>query len=165
MREFIKQVLRSLIEWIDGGKQISDLQRQIYTAQGEMLAEMDETRENTQRKCNHKKGGNIGNLHSHASNITQGLLKGDSAQYSVRKHKMMNGDIWVDCLRCGKKWRPPLASDFKTEWMYRVAKSEYNRAVSFDTANVMSESIQCNFFRDGKFANLEIREMYAAIGG
>jgi hypothetical protein len=28
-----------------------------------------------------------------------------AAQYAVMKHQMINGDIWVRCLRCGRTWQ------------------------------------------------------------
>jgi hypothetical protein len=89
---------------------------------------------------------------------------------------MMNRDIWIDCLRCGKKWRPPVQQKFnwferkfRTERFQKYAAElvEYERARDFPTNNVTSSSILCRFTdrKTGLDATNQIRKMYAKIGG
>lgn len=95
-------------------------------------------------KCNHQKGGWVKLTDSQPS-LGEALLKGDSGQYSVVKHQHINGDIWVQCIRCGKKWKPPIRSEYRTDREYFRAVEEYEEAKEFPTNNKMSTSVQCRF--------------------
>lgn len=107
--------------------------------------------------CSHKKGGM-------ASPRDLRVLStgGNAAQFAVMKHQMINGDIWVRCLRCGKTWNPPVEKNFffdekgrqvaPVDGTYNKAKfekavEEYKRATMFETNNSMSTSVQCRFTR------------------
>lgn len=114
------------------------------------------------RICTHKKGGvvtprDLRVLHT----------GGNKEQYAVIKHQMINGDIWVLCLRCAKTWKPPVEKDFFFDEKGRVvapqdgsfnrekfeqAQFDYLQAVNFNTNNSMSTSVQCRFteLKDGK---------------
>lgn len=164
MKETLRKLLVYLIEYIDG-IQIQEFQRRMAEANGEMLDMIDQERASYQNRCNHMKGGVV-RPSKNSKDIAEGLLHGNGSQYSVRKHMMMNRDVWVDCLRCGMKWRPPVRAEFKTDREFYKAVEEYDRAVAFPTNNVMSSSILCQFTdrKTGRDANGTVRKMYAAIG-
>jgi len=76
------------------------------------------------------------------------------------KHQMINGDIWVRCLRCGKTWKPPVEKDFFFDEKgknvapadgkfdkvrFEKVADEYRSASMFPTNNSMSTSVQCRF--------------------
>lgn len=174
MKEALKQFLRALIVMIDGKTQITEDHRLMAIAIGKCFAQQEAAVKMSEDRCNHKKAGMI-RITSSRLSIRNGLNNGNSSQYAVRKHQMMNGDIWVDCLRCGKKWRPPVAQKFS--WFERkfrtqrfqdhiAALVEYDRAVNFETNNVMSSSLQCRFTdpKTGQDAGKQVRAMYAALG-
>lgn len=107
--------------------------------------------------CTHRKGGVVSQRDMRA--LTTG---GSEDQYAVIKHQMINGDIWVRCLRCSKTWSPPVESNFYFDAKGRqvapadgtfnrekflAAQSEYQRAVQFPTRNSMSGSVQCRFMK------------------
>jgi len=175
MRDLLKAFLRSLIVLVDGGgRQLNEQQRELALSFGRVFAQQDSYLAKRYAACSHKKGGLIRNV-KRGEAIAIGLNNGGGSQYAVRKHQMMNGDIWVDCLRCGKKWRPPVKQTFNwferqfgTEGFrkYTAALAEYNTAVNFETNNSTSSSIQCNFYdrKTGEQANGVVRKMYAAIG-
>lgn len=165
MKETLRKLLVYLIEYIDG-IQIAEAQRRMAVLNGETLDAIDRQRASYQNRCNHMKGGVV-RPSNNMQSIAEGLLKGSGSQYSVRKHMMMNRDIWVDCLRCGKKWRPPVRGEFKSDREFYRAIEEYDRAVAFPTNNVMSSSILCQFTdpKTGRDANEQVRKMYSAIGG
>jgi hypothetical protein len=175
MREALKNFLRSLIEYIDGAKQVSEFQLDFAKRAGIVLAMQDKTARDAESQCSHKKAGMV-RLTGTAASIRRGLNNGNGSQYAVRKHQIINGDIWIDCLRCGKKWRPPVAENFtRVNWFgftvpdvaaYVAAVEEYNRAKAFETNNVMSSSIQWAFHdpKTGKRAESQVRAMYAAMG-
>ena len=75
--------------------------------QGRTIAQQDATDKYRFTICTHKKGGLV-------SPRDQRVLStgGNAAQYAVLKHQMINGDIWVRCLRCGKTWAPPVMNNF-----------------------------------------------------
>ena len=55
--------------------------------------------------------------------------KGDNKRdYAVIKHQFGWGDIWVICLRCGKKWKPGMPG--------------YDEALKFPTTNSASTALQ-----------------------
>ncbi len=156
MREFLRKLLVRLLEKIDGN-QIPEWLAASARANGYCLDNADRARAETQTKCTHRKGGSY-NRHSP-------FMNGNAAQYAVRKHVMMNRDLWVDCLRCGKKWRPPLRSEFRNDREFYKAVEEYETAKNFPTNNVTSSSILLMFHdKTGKCADSQITKMYAAIG-
>ena len=73
---------------------------------------------------------------------------------------MINGDMWVRCLRCGKTWLPPVKDNFYfnakgkqvapkdgefDQVKFDTADIDYRRAVNFETNNSPSGSVQCRF--------------------
>lgn len=176
MKEILKNFLRSLVVALDKGrKQVDDQALEMAKSMGRVFAEQDYTEKLRHERCNHRKGGMVC-LVGTARSISEGLYNGSAPQYAVRKHQMMNGDIWVDCIRCGKKWRPPVESNFlRRNWLginvvdksaFVAAWAEYKGATFFPTNNVMSSSIQCRFTdpKTGRDATDQIRSMYAALG-
>jgi len=123
-------------------------------AQGRTFAQDEATDTYRWRVCTHRKGGVVSARDMRA--LTQG---GSEDQYAVIKHQMINGDIWVRCMRCGKTWAPPVESNFFfrdgkvvapadgvfDKDKFRIATEEYMRAVQFPTRNSMSGSVQCRF--------------------
>jgi hypothetical protein len=123
--------------------------------QGKTFAQQDATDAYRWRICTHKKGGTVTPRDQRV--LTTG---GNSPQYAIMKHMMINGDIWVRCLRCGKTWNPPVQSNFFFDAKgkkvapadgkfdlakFQTAVDEYERAVNFETNNSMSQSVQCRF--------------------
>jgi hypothetical protein len=126
-------------------------------AQGRTFAQQRGTDEARWKVCTHKKGGNVSQRDMRV--LSTG---GNATQYAVMKHQMINGDIWVRCLRCGKTWSPPLKSKFYFDVKgkqvplhmgefdrirFENAVIDYNRAVAFETNNTMSGSVQVRFSR------------------
>lgn len=123
-------------------------------AQGRTFAQDEATDAYAWKICTHKKGGT-------ASGRDMRVLKtgGNSNQYAVLKHQMINGDIWVRCLRCSKTWTPPVKENFYFSKgkvvapadgvfdavKFEQAELEYMRACNFETNNSMSGSVQCRF--------------------
>lgn len=123
--------------------------------QGRTFAQQDATDLYRYSICTHKKGGLVSPRDQRV--LTTG---GNAAQYAVMKHQMINGDIWVRCLRCGKTWCPPVEKNFFFDAKNRLvapkdgvfnqarfdrAVDEYKRAMMFETNNSMSTSVQCRF--------------------
>lgn len=78
-----------------------------------------------QDRCNHRKGGrDLDGIHGN----------GNSADYSVIKHRFANGDIHVFCQRCIKHWEPGTPG--------------YAEAVALPTDNTMSEAVQFRFTKN-----------------
>jgi hypothetical protein len=98
-----------------------------------------------QAKCNHIKGGIWRRISSDRVDFTPG----SSGQYAVIKHKHIHGDVWVECLRCGRKWKPPMRKEFKTDREFYKAVEEYEQAVNFPTNNISSSSVICQFRLNG----------------
>ena len=122
---------------------------------GRTFAQQKATDDARQKACTHKKGGVVS-----ARNMSVLSTGGNSMQYAVIKHQMINGDMWVRCLRCGKTWLPPVKDNFYfNEKGKNVAPKdgtfdpvkfdavdlEYRRAVNFETNNSPSGSVQCRF--------------------
>ena len=97
-------------------------------------------------KCNHQKGGTIVTYRDGSIAFPS---KSCSNQYAVIKHQHVMGDIWIECLRCGRKWKPPIRSDFKNERTYYKAFEEYEFMKDCPTNNTMSSSVQCRFVLNG----------------
>lgn len=138
-------------------REIKDKQLQEdRAAQGVSMRQTDAIDKYQQNKCTHRKGGTAS-----SRDISVLATGGNSNQYSVIKHQMINGDIWVRCLRCGKTWAPPVERNFFfsadgrlvapadgvfNKDRFKTAIDEYQRATMFETNNSMSSSVQCRFF-------------------
>ena len=85
---------------------------------------------------------------------------GNGSQYAVIKHIMINGDMWVRCLRCAKTWLPPVKDNFYfnakgkvvavkdgvfSSERFEQAQREYLKAMQFETNNSPSASVVCKF--------------------
>lgn len=125
--------------------------------QGRTFAQQDATDRYRFSICTHRKGGIVTPRDQRV--LTTG---GNGQQYAIMKHQMINGDIWVRCLRCGKTWSPPVEKNFffdatgrnvaPQDGQFNRAKFEqsqveYTRATMFETNNSMSTSVQCRFSR------------------
>jgi hypothetical protein len=138
-------------------REIKDKQLQEDRAsQGRAMRQQDAIDNYQQNKCTHRKGGTAS-----SRDITVLATGGNSNQYAVIKHQMINGDIWVRCLRCGKTWAPPVERNFFFDETGRAvspadgvfdkarftaAVENYKKATMFETNNSMSTSVQCRFF-------------------
>jgi hypothetical protein len=129
---------------------ISEYQKQLAEHNGDCLTVWDRSAANYQLGCRHKKGGCIGQIDNPRAVIAKALQKGQGSSYSVIKHQMMNGDIWVLCLRCGRKWKPPIRREYKTDLDFFLAIKEYNDMVECDTNNSMSTALQWQFSKNGR---------------
>ena len=119
---------------------------------GQVLAKQIFFEDIKHNRCRHLKGGNLGNCFSKSygpGEIQRGLDSGTSRSYAVIKHQFANGDIWITCPRCGKKWKPPIRASFKKQADYDLAIKEYQTAFNFETNNSTSSSIQMRFSDDG----------------
>ena len=123
--------------------------------QGRTFAQQDATDAYRYRICTHKKGGIVTPRDMRV--LTTG---GNNVQYAIMKHQMINGDIWVRCLRCGNTWAPPVEKNFFFDAKgkqvapqdgtfdkarFEQAREVYLRATMFETNNSMSGSVQCRF--------------------
>ena len=122
---------------------------------GRVFAAQKREDEAKQAACTHKKGGTVSQR-----NLQVLSTGGNSTQYAVIKHQMINGDMWVRCLRCGKTWLPPVKSNFYfnakgkqvapvdgtfSAERFAAAGEDYRKAVSFETNNTPSGSVICKF--------------------
>jgi len=125
--------------------------------QGRTFAQQDATDQFNWARCTHRKGGNVS-----PQNWSVLRTGGNAVQYAIMKHQMINGDIWVRCLRCGKTWKPPVEKDFFFDLKgknvapadgkfdkvrFEKVAEEYRAASMFPTNNSMSTSVQCRFGR------------------
>lgn len=133
-------------------------------SQGRTFAQQKATDELRFRMCTHKKGGVV------TPRDTRVLSTGgNKEQYAVIKHQMINGDIWVRCLRCGRTWAPPIEKNFFFDergvqvapqdgtfdrTKFAEAQMRYLEATMFNTNNSMSTSVQCRFSRIDKDGRL-----------
>jgi len=124
--------------------------------QGRTFAQQRAAKEAQQRICTHRKGGMI-----NPRDLSVLSTGGNSNQYAVIKHQMINGDMWVLCLRCGKVWVPPVKDNFYfkegrarnvapkdgkfSQEKFDKASQEYRDAVQFPTGNSSSASVPCKF--------------------
>ena len=123
--------------------------------QGKVFAAQKREDEAKQSACTHKKGGVVSQR-----NLQVLSTGGNSPQYAVIKHQMINGDFWVRCLRCGKTWLPPVKDNYYfnakgkqvapvdgtfSQEKFEAAASAYRTAVAFETNNTASGSIICKF--------------------
>lgn len=145
-----------------------DAKRQNAVTNGITMNQTQARDRQFQSQCNHKKGS-MGH-----QGYTTG--QGVSDQFAVMKHVMMNGDMWIRCMRCGKTWKPPVEENFyfdgagkqvppkadhigslskpanatfdKTK--FDAALAEYKGAVEFNTRNSPSKSAIWQFSDGGK---------------
>jgi hypothetical protein len=117
--------------------------RQRSLTNGETLKQLDRIDKASQKRCNHKKGGNgiVG--------VMSG--RGDNAQHAVLMHTFANGDTWIRCLRCGKTWKPPVERAYKAREDYLAAYAEYQAALNFQTNNSPSSSYMFKYSDNGEF--------------
>jgi hypothetical protein len=99
----------------------------VFRGHGANLKQDAINRRAKQELCNHRKGGDG------ANGVIGG--QGDDMQYAILRHVMGNGDIWVRCLRCGKTWKYPLASQYTTKEEFQAALKEYNEMLKCQTRN------------------------------
>jgi len=135
--------LQDLEEQLANRELARETRKQRSVTNGTTLNQLKAIDEATQRRCNHKKGGNG------AQGVVGG--QGDDSQYAVIKHTFGNGDMWVRCLRCGKTWKPAVRSHFKTEEEYLKAVVAYETAINFQTRNTPSSSVQFRFTDNGQY--------------
>lgn len=140
--EFQKAQLEDMRERLDERSLKRDQSKQRSLTNGATLKQLKQNDAHVQNRCNHRKGGNG------MSGYLNG--QGDDPQYAVIKHKISNSDLWVRCMRCGKTWKPPVQSAYKTAEEFQKAQFEYQEAVNFPTRNVTSSSIVFQFSDGGK---------------
>lgn len=128
--------------------------RQTSVTNGETLKANAAEKQKVQKRCNHRKGGNG------AAGVVGG--QGDSLDFAVIKHVMLNSDTWIRCQRCGKSWKPPVRNMFASDELYLAAVADYETAKNFPTKNSTSSSYQFRFSDNGayfrevtKYTNLE----------
>lgn len=124
-------------------------------SQGRTFAQQEATDNYRFSICTHRKGGKV-SARDHRVLSTGG----NSEQFAVIKHQMINGDIWVRCLRCGKTWSPPVERNFFFDAKGRCvapddgtfnqvkfdkAVEQYEAAIMYPTGNSMSTSVLCRF--------------------
>jgi hypothetical protein len=99
----------------------------VFRGHGANLKQDTINRKAKQEICNHRKGGDG----------AQGVIggQGDDTQYAIMRHIMGNGDTWVRCLRCGKTWKYPVASQYTNKQDFQEAYAEYQAALKFPTRN------------------------------
>lgn len=120
-----------------------DTIKQTSLTNGATLRALAESDVKVQKRCNHRKGGNG------ASGVVSG--QGDSLDYALMKHTMLNGDEWIRCLRCGKTWKPPVKDHFGTIEEYIKALTEYEQAKLLPTKNTGSGACQVRFSDNGAY--------------
>ena len=143
--------------------------------QGRTFAQQDATDTYRYSICTHKKGGIVTPRDMRV--LTTG---GNNIQYAIMKHQMINGDIWIRCLRCGRTWAPLVERNFffnekgvavapgdgKFDAVkFEQAKAEYKHATMFETNNSMSGSVQCRFHikekqADGSYKDVDAADKY-----
>jgi hypothetical protein len=154
-REYHMKELRATI----GDREVKELQlKEDREAQGRTFAQQRQSDEQRQKVCTHKKGGVVSPRDMKVLSVG-----GNGQQFAVLKHQMINGDIWVRCLRCGETWCQPIKENFFfdergrqapftgkqagvfSKEKYDKACDKYRQAVQFETNNSMSGSVQCRF--------------------
>lgn len=135
--------LEDIQERLDERKLKRETIRQTSLTNGATLKSLAKDDATVQRRCNHKKGGNG------ASGVIGG--QGDSNDYAVIKHTMLNSDMWIRCQRCGKTWKPPVKEHFDTIEEYVAALAGYEQAKVFPTKNSPSSSYQFRFSDNGAY--------------
>ena len=140
------------------------------TQMGRTFAQDAATEFARQEVCTHKKGGIV--TPRDMAVLTTG---GDSQQAAVIKHRMIDGNLWIRCMRCSKTWTPPQKNNFffdrkrtaadrsdkilrakkmpytgpevgiYDEVSFEVAVEEYKKACALQTQNKESGSVFCQF--------------------
>lgn len=135
--------LQDVEERLAEREMIRDVKRQRSFTNGQTLKQLAAADKATQKRCNHRKGGNGVN----------GILggQGDDSQYAVADHMFCNGDRWIKCMRCGKTWKPVMPHWFETKEGYDGAMAEYHAALNFQTRNAPSSSYVFKFSDGGDY--------------
>lgn len=110
---------------------------------GQTIAQINRDKKIVQERCTHRKGG------EGAHGVIGG--QGMSEYYAIFKHTMANGDMWITCLRCGKRWKPPVRSAYTTQAQFDAALAEYELAKRFLTTNKPSGSSMFKWSDDGDY--------------
>ena len=144
-----KASVEDLNERLDERRMRRAIVRSMASTNGQTLKSNAIAEEQKQRRCNHRKGGNG------AAGVMAG--QGDSLWFALMKHRMLNGDVWIRCMRCGKTWKPPVKSMFVdnagvfNEAKYQAAIVEYETAKEMPTNNSPSSSYAFAFSDGGQF--------------
>lgn len=144
-----KASVEDLNERLDERKMRRAAIRMTSITNGQTLKDIAKGEEQKQRRCNHRKGGNG------AAGVVSG--QGDSLWFALMKHRMLNGDVWIRCMRCGKTWKPPVKSMFVDstgafdEAKYTTAIAEYEAAKQLPTNNSPSSSYAFSFSDGGQY--------------
>lgn len=117
--------------------------KQNSVTNGATLKQTNDNEKKTQKRCNHRKGGNG------AEAVVIG--KGHDSNYALLIHGMSNGDTWIRCLRCGKTWKPVKREWFATDLEFMEADGEYKRALEYNTNNTGSSSYQFRWSDGGEY--------------
>jgi hypothetical protein len=105
---------------------------------GATLLDQARSRKKNQTKCNHRKGGN--GQQDYAAG------QGDDPQYAIYRHTFAGSNTEVFCLRCHRRWKKPLESEFVGDPSgFDAAKIEYDQAMNFPTKNAGSGSVAFTF--------------------
>ena len=161
-RYHIKDLKSSIAE-----RELTEKQKQDDRLQQGLTMRQDEEQDKFRWKnCTHGKGGTVS-----TRNLSVLRTGGDSDKKAIIKHQMINGDIWVLCLRCAKTWKPPVKKDFYLDAKgivvdpkdgvfdaekFQQARFEYLTACNMNTSNSMSTSVQCRFTRNKQEAAGEV---------
>ena len=167
-------------------RQMEAQQRQeSRAAQGRVFAQDAANEFARQEICTHRKGGTV--TDRDMSVLSTG---GDSQQAAVIKHRMIDGNLWVKCMRCSRTWVPPHKENFffdrkrtaddrtdkilkakkmpyegpqagiYDELSFQLATEDYKKACAFQTQNKESGSVFCQFAK----WNEETKTWDAALG-
>jgi len=153
--------------------------------QGQVFAQDAAQEFAKQEVCTHRKGGIV--TPRDMAVLTTG---GDSQQAAVIKHRMIDGNLFVRCMRCSKTWTPQQRNNFFfdrkrhdkdrsekvlrakrmpyegpqvgifDELSFQIAIEEYKKACAFQTQNKESGSVICQFSK----WNEETHTWDAALG-
>ena len=109
-------------------------------AHGTMLTQMAQAQEKRTQGCDHRKGGKVTYTTEGAPTVQRSRPTAQSSRskkrrrasspscYAVIHHTFANGDVWVTCLHCGKRWKP--------------GHEGYREALVFPTNNRPSGAVQ-----------------------
>lgn len=95
-------------------------------------------------ECNHRQGGKV-----------QNFPVGTDKNYSVIKHRLPSGGLWVRCTRCDKEWHPINFTD------RTPATPGWEEAIYFETIN--SPSASCQFAVPETACHRQIEEWCVAV--
>jgi hypothetical protein len=111
---------------------------------GNVLQKERELRCTQREECTHRKGGMIYIMRDRS--LLGSYRKGDSEQFAVLKHQLMNGDWFIRCFRCSKTWVKPIRSKFPKGYygdsQFAFAEAEYKDMILAPTIGCMSSAIQ-----------------------